>query len=111
VQNQLLDQFPSTNLRVYAVWLPMLWTDRRNSWNGTNMPDPRVVHFWDGEREVGQWFAEHVDGYEGVAWNVYYLYRSDAVWERVPSSLADSGGTIIAEYETLERHVQRLLGE
>ena len=31
MQKQLLAQFPSAQLHVYAVWLPMLWTDRRIS--------------------------------------------------------------------------------
>ena len=53
VQNELLDQYTSHKLRVYAVWLPMLATDARDKWNGTTMPDPRVMHFWDGETEIG----------------------------------------------------------
>ena len=40
------------------------------------MPDVRVKHFWDGELEVARWFAKQVDGYEGVSWDMYYLYRS-----------------------------------
>lgn len=109
MQKKLLAQLPSAHLRVYAVWLPMLWTDSRNWWNGMIMPDTRVLHFWDGKREVGQWFAEHVEGYEGVVWDAYYLYGTEAVWETVPSPLVGSGSTIYAEYETLERQVRALL--
>jgi len=111
VQKQLLAEFPSAHLHVYAVWLPMLWTDSRNLWNGMNMPDPRVMHFWDGKRQVGQWFAEHVDGYEGVAWDAYYLYGPEAVWDTVPSPLVGSGSTIYAEYDNLESQVRSLLGK
>jgi hypothetical protein len=75
------------------------------------MPDPRVIHYWDGKREVGQWFAEHVEGYEGVVWDAYYLYGSEAVWETVPPSPVGSGFTIDSEYETLERQVRSLLGK
>jgi hypothetical protein len=109
VQKQLLDQFPSAHLRVYAVWLPMLWSDSRSWWNGYNMPDPRVTHYWDGGRKIGQWFAEYVDGYEGVAWDSYYLYGPEAVWDTVPSPLASSGGTTFAERQTLESQVRVLL--
>ncbi len=87
----------------------MLWSDTRNRWNGTNMSDTRVTHFWDGERKVGQWFAEQVDGYEGVAWDSYYLYGSEAIWDTVPSPLVGSGSTIYAERVTLERQVRKLL--
>jgi hypothetical protein len=68
VQKQLLDQYPSEQVRVYAVWLPMLAGDSREEWNGTTMPDARATHFWDGELQIGEWFAKQVDGYDGVAW-------------------------------------------
>jgi hypothetical protein len=111
VQTQLLAGYPFAQLRVYAVWLPMLWSDAREMWNGNTMPDARVIHFWDGERKVGQWFAQHVDGYEGIAWDAYYLYGPNAVWESIPSSLVDSGSTIYGERETLETQVHILLGK
>jgi len=109
VQTQLLAQYPSAQLRVYAIWLPMLWSDNRAMWNGTNMPDAHVMHFWDGEHAVGEWFAKQVDGYEGIAWDVYYLYGPDAIWETVPATLVGSGGTIYGEREKLEKQILTLL--
>ena len=111
MQNQLLGQYPSEELRVYAVWLPMLWSDAREKWNGTTMADARVTHFWDGALLTGQWFAKQVDGYDGAAWDVYYLYGPDAVWETIPSPLVGSGGTIYRERETLEMQMRSLLGK
>jgi hypothetical protein len=73
------------------------------------MPDPRVTHFWDGETQVGQWFAEEVEGYRGVSWDTYYLYGPDAKWDTVPSSLVSSGGTIYGEREALKTHLGTLL--
>lgn len=89
----------------------MLWTDNRFWWNGTNMPDSRVTHYWDGERKVGQWFAAQVDGYEGVSWDTYYLYGPAAEWDTLPSPQVASGGTIYAERNTLEGQVRTLLEE
>ena len=109
MQRQLLEQLPSDQLRVYAVWFPMLVGDAREKWNGTTMPDPRVMHFWDGELHVGQWFAEHVEGYRGVSWDTYYLYSPDSRWETVPSHLVSSGGTIYAERESLKMQLSTLL--
>lgn len=111
MQKQLLAQNPSVPLRVYAVWLPMLWSDSRAMWNGTSMPDTRVMHFWDGDLEVGQWFAKQVDGYDGVSWDSYYLYGPDAKWETVPSPLAGSGGTIYGDRDTLQVLMDTLLGK
>jgi len=108
---QVLDQYPSEQLHVYAVWLPMLWSDARDKWDGTTMPDARVIHFWDGELQIGQWFAKQADGYDGVAWDIYYLYGPDAIWETIPSPLIGSGRTIYAEREKLKMQVNTLLGE
>ena len=96
-------------LRVYAVWLPMLGGDAREEWDGNTMPDPRVMHFWDGESLVGQWFAEQVEGYRGVSWDVYYLYGPDAKWESIPSPLVGSGGTIIDKRQVLKMQIDYLL--
>jgi len=109
VQTQLLAQYPSAKLRVYTVWLPMLWSDAREMWNGTTMPDTRVMHYWDGEAVIGQWFAKQVDGYEGIAWDAYYLYGPDATWETVPSPLLGSGGPIYSEQAALKEQVSTLL--
>jgi hypothetical protein len=107
----VLAQNPSSELQVYAIWLPMLWSDARERWHGTTMPDNRVKHFWDGESEIGQWFAQEVDGYEGTAWDVYYLYGPDATWESVPSPLVEAGGTIYDQRETLEMQLNTLLSK
>jgi hypothetical protein len=105
VQDQVVAKYPSAQLRVYVVWLPMLASDARETWDGNTLPDTRVAHFWDGEAQVGKWFAEQVDGYRGVAWDVYYLYGPEATWETVPPSLIDSGGTVYSERERLRQQV------
>lgn len=78
-------------------------------WNGMNMPDTRVIHYWDGDRTVGRWFAEHLEGYEGIVWDVYYLYGPDAVWDGTPLPMIDSGGTIYSDRNRLEAQFQLLL--
>jgi len=70
-----------------------------------------VTHFWDGELQVGQWFAKQVEGYDGVSWDVYYLYGPDAVWESIPSPLLGSGRTIFSERQALQMQVSTLLGK
>ena len=87
----------------------MLGGDAREEWNGTTMPDTRVTHFWDGDVVVGQWFAQQVDGYEGIAWDVYYLYGPEAIWETVPKPLVGSGGTIIDKRDMLKMQVSTIL--
>lgn len=89
----------------------MLASDAREEWDGNIMPDPRVMHFWDGEMQVAEWFAEQVEGYRGASWDVYFLYGPDAKWQSIPSPLEGSGGTIIAERKALEMQVRTLLAK
>ena len=110
VQTQIVDKYPAASLRVYAVWLPMLWNDSREKWNGTNMPDSRVIHFWDGDLQLGKWFAKEVNGSDGVAWDVYYLYGPEATWEAAPQPLLATGRTIYGEREKLQLQIGAILG-
>ena len=89
----------------------MLGGDSRDDWDGRTTPDSRVMHFWDGEYMVGQWFAREVDGYQGIAWDVYYLYGPDSTWESVPSAQVGSGGTIYRQREALKRQLLKLLNK
>jgi hypothetical protein len=89
----------------------MLGGDSRDDWDSRTLPDPRVVHFWDGEHVAGKWFAREVDGYQGIAWDVYYLYGPEATLETVPWALSGSGGTIYRERETLKSQLLMLLNE
>ncbi|HKY54465.1 MAG TPA: hypothetical protein VJM08_09175 [Anaerolineales bacterium] len=109
MQNELLAKYPSKELRVYAVWLPILWGDAREKWNGNTLPDLRVTHFWDGEMQAGEWFAKEVEGYRGISWDTYYLYGPDAKWNAIPSPLVGSGGTIIAQREAIMAQIKALL--
>ena len=87
----------------------MLRGDGYQEWNGNTMPDNRVIHYWDGEMEVGQWFAQEVDGYQGIAWDAYYLYGPDATWEDLPSPLIGSGPLNDREREPLNQQVSSLV--
>jgi hypothetical protein len=86
---------PTAKLRVYAIWMIGLGSERRSNWDPDVMPDPRVLHFWDAERFAGPWFAKTVKGESGYMWDVYLLYGPDAMWDQAPGPLLGSGGTII----------------
>ena len=88
-------------------------TVTRAAWDVANMPDTRVTHFWDGAQIIGQWFAKAVDNYPygEVAWDMYYLYGPQAIWETVPAPLVDSGGTIYRKRDQLEKQIDILLNK
>ena len=57
--------------------------------------DPRVANYYDPNRVVGAWFAEHGDAGGGIVWDAYFLYGRDATWTAEPGPLLSSGGTVI----------------
>ena len=87
----------------------MLWSDARFQWDGTVMPDPRVVHLWDGDRIIGMWFAEHIEGFDGVAWDAYYLYGPDQTWDTTAPRPMGSGSTVYSARDLLRSQVVSLL--
>ncbi len=73
------------------------------------MTDPRVIHLWDEEKIAGQWFAENMEGYEGIVWDIYYLYGPEAEWTHIPQPLISSGFTVLGQREELQTHLLPLL--
>jgi len=109
VQEEILANNPSADLRVYAVWFSMLPGDARSAWEDGVLADPRVVEFWDEERIVGEWFAGQVEGYHGIVWDAYYLYGPEARWDSAPSPLIGSGVPVYHVREALEAQILPLL--
>ena len=109
MQSEILERYSSDSLRVYAVWLPMMWSDSREKWDGATMPDPRVRHYWDGDLIAGKWFADEVETWRAIAWDVYYLYGPDATWDTIPQPLLGVGGDIINARENLRAEIEPLL--
>jgi hypothetical protein len=102
VQREILQRHQTSNIRVYAVWVPFLaGTQQAADVSQRVLPDPRVVHYWDGEATTSDWFAENVEHSFAPAWDVYYLYGPDATWQEVPGPLVSSGATIIGSSSEL----------
>lgn len=109
VQREILEADRAADLVVYAVWVPFLGGTREAAISQEVLPDPRVVHFWDGEAVSSAWFGRNVDKSVGAAWDVYYLYGPDARWSAVPGPLVSSGGTVIGRSSELKAAVDPLL--
>jgi hypothetical protein len=109
VQEEILAKHLSPKLRVYAVWLPMVWSDIRRGRGSSALADPRVIHFWDEQRTVGQWFTEQIEGYRGIARDIYYGYGPEAGWDLTPSPLMSKGRTIYHQRLALQRSILPLL--
>ena len=113
VQQVVLDANPDADLRVYVVWADVIIVDNRRSVDPSVMPDPRALHYWDREEEVGTWFA-HQDRYWNLvrgpnAWDIYYLFGPDAAWNETPGPLLDSGYPMVQKTEGLKEALRRIL--
>ena len=85
----LLKDVTSDHLRVYFVWIPILghdsrgWAEKRT----LEVQDDRVSHFWDGNHVVGKSWIPTLT-LPGPAWDVYFLYNPQSVWDKIPSQPA-----------------------
>jgi hypothetical protein len=107
VQDEILAKNNTPNLRVYAIWFDMLFGDDRSKWDGDGMVDPRVVHLWDEQKSVGNWYSANVTHHEKTTWDFYALYGPGA---RDLSALVAMGGTIIGDHDQLAASIRPLLG-
>ena len=108
MQQEILAKRPGAGIRVYTVWFNMLLGDSREGWDSSVLPDPRVAHFWDGQRLLGHWFAAQ-GGADGVTWDHYWLYGPTARWDTTPGPLVGDGGPIIAQADQLRQQIGPLL--
>jgi hypothetical protein len=113
VRSNILNEQKDAEVAVYAVWMPMLAGEKRSDWDGGPLVEPRVEHYWDEDRVLGRWLADHETGDLGrrgdVVWDAYFLYGPDASWdEELPEPLA-AGAPIIAETGDLDEAAETVL--
>jgi hypothetical protein len=87
----------------------MLFGDSRDRWDGDGVIDPRVRHFWDEQKVVGNWYSANVLHREGTTWDFYALYGPDATWGSEPPRAVSQGGTIISRRDQLQAAILPLL--
>jgi hypothetical protein len=86
VQNKTLGQVKDRQVRVYAVWVPILGTDVEASVAEATLrlPDERVSHFWDGDGELVKEYSRIMGLGDRPAWDVFLLFGSKAEWKAAP---------------------------
>lgn len=109
MQQTLLANHPTANVRVYVVWFSMLPQDSRSNWDGDLIPDERATHWSDSRRVVSRWIANHVQQVRGPVWDTYLLYGPDATWNEAPSPLLGSGRTVMDRRDQLAAQLLRFL--
>jgi hypothetical protein len=118
VFNDVLDRIPGERLSVLAVWMPVLETDDAGAALSAEalLPDPRVVHFWDAEKELGTLYGQMLPlpGKRTLAWDMYFVYAPGVQWDDRPPMPTEwmhqlGGGTRALDGEKLMASVVDLL--
>lgn len=92
IQSKVLEQIGSEDVRVYAVYLPILRGDEEATVPSAikRLPDTRVSFYWDGKGELGESYAPVLQLREGQpAWDVYMAFNRDAEWKNDPPPAPD----------------------
>ncbi len=110
MRTDILGKYRSAKLRVYAIWTVKLTFDARDQWDGGGLADPRVMHLWDPQDILGNWFVAHLPDYQGSDWDAYLLFGPTARWTDQPSPLVSSGSSVIGTKDTLASSIAPLLG-
>lgn len=102
VEKNILDAYPEADIAVFAVWFNMYPGDHQTKWNPKLLDDSRVSHFWDEERQLGNWYAsEGAYPYGPIAWDMFIFYAPNSSWDDGVQLIIRSGVTIIREKDLL----------
>jgi len=81
IHREVLSKDSDPDLRVYMVWVPKQRGLERDVASATTQyPDPRAMHFWDGQGVLMRGYRETLKTPE-EAWDVFLLYGPDARWD------------------------------
>lgn len=79
---KVFSKYPSTQLKGFVSWAPMLSGDDAKVANiqSQNFQDERINQTWDPQHQTGKLFANTL-GLKKTAWDVYLLYEPGVKWQ------------------------------
>jgi hypothetical protein len=80
----VLEKIQAPDMRIYAVYLPILGGDQVSNVPSAikRIPDRRVSYFWDGKGDLGRGYSRVLQLPEGqTAWDVYLVFDRDVEWQ------------------------------
>ena len=105
---------------MYVVWVPALPADDEGKVPAATarIPDERASHYWD-EKGALKAAYQRALRMEEPAWDVYYVYGRDAVWEaELPPApdyymhqLRSLPPERVLDGDTLAEEINKLLGQ
>lgn len=117
LDHSVLAPNPDLDLRVYALWFPMLSPQRLPSElsgrrDESVLNDPRVIHLWDRRRAANEWVAANVSlqgpersslrrtygdlDWGTVIWDTFVFYGPQATWAEAADSAEAAAYPILA---------------
>jgi hypothetical protein len=106
---QLLREINSKDVRVFAIWEPVLPTDfvAPSTAALARIPDDRVAQYWDRERALSHLLGEH--NRSTVVWDYIAVYAPGTVWQDAPPKPIYSDNPVRDAISGAKDAVQRLL--
>lgn len=80
-QQELLERNPTAELRIYAVWFNMYPGDARSKWPAAILTDPRVTHYWDEQRALGEYYLGQLPAIVDRRASATLQPAADAMWD------------------------------
>lgn len=86
MQRSIIQGLPHANISVSIVWVNMLPEDTETGAvrSALIIDDPRVRHFHDPARRVGEAVAASLGWEDYVAWDIYLFYEAGTRWLEAP---------------------------
>jgi hypothetical protein len=83
VADRVMARIPG-KLAAFVVWIPAIRSDRFEATReaAQTLLDPRVQHFWDGDRSLGLAYTRVIQlpAGEDLTWDVFMLYPPGVRW-------------------------------
>jgi hypothetical protein len=86
IQHKVLEKIKESDLRTYAVYLPILKTDQERSIPTAmkRFSDNRINFYWDSKGELAQNYSRILPLAHQPAWDIYLLFNRDEEWKTDP---------------------------
>lgn len=86
--------FPGKDIRVFAVWEPVILTD----WSAPStavlrkISNPLAIQFWDRNRLISRSLGERDQN--SIVWDTILIYPKTAAWTQAPPEPVYRGGPV-----------------
>lgn len=112
----ILQRYPGSDVRIFAVWEPMLPTDwsRPNTHVLARLSDPRVIQFWDSKHLIASLMEKGAAGRHpacctrnGAWWDVIASFPPASKWTDAAPAPDLLNGTIVRTAPELEGELRQ----